>query len=162
MPTDEDVQVRKARIGDVDRIHALVAAHAREQLLLARSRSELYESLRDYFVAEAPDGTVVGCGGLEIAWADLAEVKSLTVDAPWQGRNVGRRIVEACLAEARSLGIRRVFCLTYQTEFFQKLGFRQIPKEELPHKIWSTCINCPKFPDCDEVSMAVDLPPAAQ
>jgi len=155
--TEAEPTIRKARIGDVDRIHALVTAHANKELMLPRSRSELYESLRDYFVAEAADGTVVACGGLEISWADLAEIKSLAVDAEHQGRGVGRRIAEACLQEARKLGIPRVFVLTYQVAFFEKLGFEQIPKEELPHKIWKTCINCPKFPDCDEVALAIRL-----
>jgi len=152
-----ETTIRKARIGDVDRIHALVSVHANRHLMLPRSRSELYESLRDYFVAEAADGTVVACGGLEISWADLAEIKSLAVDEAHQGCGFGRQIAEACLQEARELGIRRVFVLTYQVAFFEKLGFEQIPKEELPHKIWKTCINCPKFPDCDEVALAIGL-----
>ena len=151
------VKIRKARITDVDRIHALVTQYAQDALMLARSRSELYESLRDFFVAEAPDGQVVACGGLEIAWADLAEVKSLAVDPAWQKRGLGRKIVEACLKEARDLGIKRVFALTYQSPFFEKLGFQRIPKEELPHKIWSDCLKCPKFPDCDEVAVAIAL-----
>ena len=151
------ITVRKARIDNVEGIHALVSAFARDHLMLARSRSELYESVRDYFVAETPDGTVVACGGLEIAWADLAEVKSLAVDEASKGKGLGREIVKACLAEARQLRIPRVFALTYQVEFFEKLGFHRIPKEDLPHKIWSTCINCPKFPDCDETAVVIDL-----
>lgn len=152
--SDTQPVIRKARIADVERIHTLVSAFAANQLMLARSRSELYESLRDYFVAETADGSVVACGGLEIAWSDLAEIKSLAVDAGWQGSGLGRRIVEACLEEARQLGIVRVFALTYQEAFFERLGFKQIPKEELPHKIWSQCLRCPKFPDCDEVAVA--------
>jgi amino-acid N-acetyltransferase len=154
---EETFTIRKARISDVDRIHALVGGYAGSQLMLARSRSELYESLRDFFVAEAPDGETIACGGLEISWSDLAEVKSLAVDERYQKRGLGRQIVEACLAEARELGIKRVFALTYQVAFFEGLKFRQIPKEELPHKIWSDCLKCPKFPDCDEVAMAIDL-----
>lgn len=154
---DEPIAIRKATIDNVERIHALISAFAREELMLARSRSELYESLRDFFVAVTADGQVVACGGLEIAWADLAEIKSLAVDAAWKGKGLGRRIVEACIDEARELGVRRVFALTYQVDFFEKLGFRQIPKEELPHKIWSHCLNCPKFPDCDEVAVAREV-----
>ena len=151
------VVVRKARIGDVDRIHALITLFSKEQVMLARSRSELYESLRDFFVAEAPTGVVVGCCGLEITWADLAELKSLAVDTEWQRRGLGRRLIDACLGEARDLGIKRVFALTMQVEFFEKLGFEKLPKEQLPHKIWSDCLKCPKFPDCDEVAVAYTL-----
>jgi amino-acid N-acetyltransferase len=158
VPLIAEVTVRKAYVDNVERIHSLIARFSEKQLMLARSRSELYESVRDFFVAEASDGAVIACGGLEIVWSDLAELKSLAVDSAWQGRSVGRRIVEACLAEARSLHITRVFSLTYQTAFFEKMGFRTIPKEELPHKIWSDCLKCPKFPDCDEVAMAIDLP----
>ena len=155
--SDDTIIIRKARIDDVERIHAMISAYARGQLMLARSRSELYESLRDFVVAETGDGRVVGCGGLEICWKDLAEVRSLAVEAEFKGRGLGRQITEACLQEAVSLGIPRVFALTYQVPFFEKLGFRQISKEELPHKIWSHCLNCPKFPDCDEVAVACDL-----
>ena len=155
----ETTTIRKARIDDVERIHALISTFARDQLMLARSRSELYESLRDFFVAETDDGRVVACGGLEICWKDLAEVKSLAVDAEFKGRGLGRRIVEACVEEARGLHIPRLFALTYQTEFFARLQFHPIPKEQLPHKIWSHCLNCPKFPDCDEVAVARDLEP---
>lgn len=154
---DEAITIRKATIDNVERIHALISAFAREELMLARSRSELYESLRDFFVAVTPAGEVVACGGLEIAWADLAEIKSLAVDAAWKGKGLGRRIIEACVEEARALHIGRVFALTYQADFFEKLGFRQIPKEELPHKIWSHCLDCPKFPDCDEVAVAREV-----
>jgi amino-acid N-acetyltransferase len=154
---ENSVKIRKARVSDVDRIHGLIAAFAGNQLMLARSRAELYESMRDFFVAEDAAGEVVACGGLEISWADLAEVKSLAVDAGRQRQGLGRRIVAACLAEAAVLGIKRVFALTYQVEFFKSLGFKQIPKEQLPHKIWSDCLKCPKFPDCDEVAMALDL-----
>ena len=149
--------VRKARIADVERIHGLITSFAGDGLMLARSRSELYEMLRDFFVAETPGGEVAACAGLEISWADLAEVRSLAVDPPHKGRGLGRRLVEACLAEARDLGIGRVFALTYETAFFERLGFHIIVKEELPHKIWSHCLACPKFPDCDEVAVAIDL-----
>jgi amino-acid N-acetyltransferase len=155
--SDESVTIRKARIDDVERIHSLISGYARDQLMLARSRSELYESVRDFFVAEVAGGRVIGCGGLEICWSDLAEVRSLAVEPEFKGRGMGRLLVEACLKECAELGIPRAFALTYQVAFFEKLGFRQIAKEELPHKIWSHCLNCPKFPDCDEVAVAIDV-----
>ena len=151
------IVIRKARLADVDRIHALISTFAANAIMLARSRSELYESLRDFFVVEEPEGSIVGCGGLEICWSDLAEVRSLAVHTQWQGKGVGRLIVEACLQEARELGVKRVFALTYQLDFFKRMGFDAIPKEELPHKIWSACLKCPKFPDCDEIAVAKTL-----
>ncbi|MBN2582902.1 MAG: N-acetyltransferase [Planctomycetes bacterium] len=158
--TDEQVEIRKAKIADVERIHALISLGAADQKMLARSRSELYESLRDFFVAvRRSDNTVVACGALAITWVDLAEIRSLAVDTDVQRQGLGRRIVAACLAEARSLGVRRVFVLTYQKEFFERQGFATIAKEELPHKIWSACLKCPKFPDCDEIAMAFEVPP---
>jgi len=150
------VAIRKARMGDVEAIHAMVSAHAREQSLLARSRAELYESLRDFDVAEA-DGRVVGCAALTIAWESLAEVRSLAVDDGWRGRGVGRMLVEACLVEARRLGITKVFALTAKREFFERQGFARVEKETLPHKIWADCIKCPKFPDCDEEALVIEL-----
>jgi amino-acid N-acetyltransferase len=154
--TKQNWKIRKARISDVEIIHGLISLYA-GQIMLARSRSELYESLRDFFVAENGGGAVVACAGLEIAWADLAEVKSLAVEKSHQQQGIGRAIVGACLDEARDLGIKRVFALTYQVDFFLKLGFKKIPKEQLPHKIWSDCLKCAKFPDCDEVAMAIDM-----
>lgn len=151
------MEIRKARISDVERIHELISACAADQLMLARSRSELYESLRDFFVAQRPGGEVVACGALSIVWSDLAEIRSLAVDENSQRQGIGRLIVEACLREARDLGLRRVFALTYQQPFLEDQGFKVIAKEDLPHKIWSACLKCPKFPDCDEIAMAIEL-----
>ena len=151
-----EARIRKARMADVEPIHRMITEWSRLQRMLPRSRAELYESLRDFQVAEA-DGRVVGCAALVIAWENLAEIRSLGVAADYQGRGIGRRLVEACLAEARRIGVRRVFALTANVAFFQRLAFRSVPKEELPHKIWGDCIKCPKFPDCDEEAAAIDL-----
>ncbi|NIA22352.1 MAG: GNAT family N-acetyltransferase, partial [Anaerolineaceae bacterium] len=102
-------------------------------------------------------GEVAACGALSIAWSDLGEIRSLAVDQDSQRQGMGGMIVEACLAEARALGLCRVFALTYQQEFFEGQGFKAISKDDLPHKIWSACLRCPKFPDCDEIAMAIDL-----
>jgi amino-acid N-acetyltransferase len=147
-------------MADVEPVYALIAAYGREQVMLPRSRAELYECLRDFQVAVA-DGGVVGCAALEIAWEKLGEVRSVAVLRPFQGRGVGRRLVEACLREARRLGITRVFSLTTAPAFFERLGFERVAKESLPHKIWADCIKCPKFPDCDELAVAIDLGPKA-
>jgi len=148
--------IRNARMADVEPIHALVHEYSRRQVMLPRSRADLYESLRDFVVAEQK-GEVVGCGALTIQWDNLAEIKSLVVTDACQGRGVGRRLVRACLTEARRLGIGRVFALTMTPTFFEGLGFCQVPRESLPHKVWADCVRCPKFPDCDELAVAIDV-----
>lgn len=148
--------VRKARMSDVEPIAALVNEYSRRQIMLPRSRADLYESLRDFLVAEH-NGAIIGCGALAIQWDDLAEIKSLVVADSCQGRGIGRRLVKACLAEARRLGIGRVFALTMTPAFFEGFGFGRVPRESLPHKVWADCVRCPKFPDCDEEAVAIDL-----
>ena len=148
--------IRKATIPDVKEIHRLLLDYARDGLLLSRSLSELYESLRDFYVYEV-DGRVVGTAALNICWEDLAELRSLAVHPDYNGRGVGRDLVAACLEEARRLGLRRVFALTYKQAFFEKQGFSLIEKSQLPHKIWGDCIKCAKFPDCDEIALSIDL-----
>lgn len=148
--------IRKALIPDVKNIHRLLLDYARDGLLLSRSLAELYESLRDFYVFEV-DGRVIGTAALNICWEDLAEVRSLAVHPDFNGRGVGRELVQSCLEEARRLGIRRVFALTYKQVFFEKLGFAVIEKSQLPHKIWGDCMKCAKFPDCDEIALSIEL-----
>ncbi len=148
--------IRKARIPDTKAIHKLLADYAREGLMLPRSLSDLYETIRDFYVFE-DSGHVVGTVCLHVCWEDLAEVRSLAVASESGRQGIGRQLVTACLDEAKQLGLRRVFALTYQQDFFEKLGFDLIEKSELPHKIWADCLKCAKFPDCDEISMSIDL-----
>ncbi|MGQ9499294.1 MAG: N-acetyltransferase [Dissulfurimicrobium sp.] len=149
--------IRKARISDIRAIHALLTHFSERGLLLPRSLSELYDHVRDYVVFEAGDGAVKGMAALHIVWDDLAEVRSLAVDEEYQRQGIGCDLVKQCLAEAVELGIYRVFTLTYQPEFFKKLGFKAVDKAALPHKIWADCVRCPKFPDCDESSLLIEL-----
>lgn len=148
--------IRKAKLSDTESIHKLVNFYAKKGLMLARSRSSIYEYIRNYSVAEI-DGEVVGIGALSILWVDLAEVRTLAVKEGHSRQGIGKTLVEHFLNEAKELGIKRVFTLTYKTEFFQKCGFNIIGKEYMPHKIWKDCLNCPKFPNCDEVLMAIDI-----
>lgn len=148
--------IRKARIADVKIIHKLLLNYAKDGLMLSRSLSELYEGIRDFYVYE-DQGDVVGTVCLQICWEDLAEVRSLAVIEGRGMRGIGRQLVEACLDEAREQGLKRVFALTYKPGFFEKLGFHLIEKSELPHKIWTDCIKCPKFPECDELALSIDL-----
>lgn len=157
-PVLSGVFVRKARIQDVRVIHALLMDCSRQGLLLPRSFSQLYSHLRDFFVLARHDREgILGCCALSIAWEDLAEVRSLAIVPELRGHGWGRRLVEACLSDAITLGIYRVFTLTYQTQFFSHLGFEVVSKDNLPQKVWADCLHCPKFPDCDEIAMAMDM-----
>jgi len=148
--------IRKARISDIRELHKLINFYAEEGKMLPRSLNELYENLRDYSVFEE-NGEILGCCALHVSWEDLAEVKSLAVKPEHTGKGIGRKLVEECLAETKELGIRKVFALTFNPEYFEKRGFRKIEKEQLPHKIWSECINCPKFPNCEEIAMLKEV-----
>lgn len=150
--------IRSARMADVKAIYNLLHHFAGKGLLLGRSLSSLYDQLRDFKVwtaaeKEGDEAPVIGVCALHICWENLAEIRSLAVAEAEQGKGVGSRLVGACLAEAEKFGIGRVFTLTYQPEFFKKLGFTPIDKNELPHKVWSDCIQCPKFPDCNEEAL---------
>lgn len=147
---------RKAKISDVEHIHQLISNYAGQGLMLGRSRAMLYEGLREFTVAEK-DGKVVAMAGLHIIWEDLAEVRALAVDPEYVKTGVGRGLVEKLIEEARELEIPRLFALTYQPGFFEKCGFHIVEKEELDRKVWKECINCPKFPNCDENAMVLDL-----
>ena len=147
------MDIRKARLKDASYIHELINEYAKTGVLLPRSLSSIYENIRDFFVA-VEDDKVVGVCALHIVWEDLAEIKSLAVVRDYTKRGIGKALVESCLKEAKDYGIKTVFVLTYQVEFFKKLGFNLIQKETLPHKIWGECINCSKFPSCDEIAMS--------
>ncbi len=147
--------IRKARAEDVPAIQKLVAYFAAKGELLPRTLNELYQHLRDFFVCEF-HREVVGIAALSLYWEDLAEVRSLAVQDGHGGKGLGAALVHACLEEAARLGIRRVFALTYRPGFFEKLGFREIDKRELPQKIWKDCIRCAKFACCDEVALIRD------
>jgi amino-acid N-acetyltransferase len=148
--------LRKAQISDVKDIQRLLVVYASRGDMLSRSLSELYESLRDFYVYEE-EGKVLGATALHIVWEDLAEVRSVAVAEEVTRKGIGTKLVQACIDEGRELGLKRLFCLTYRPDFFSSLGFRLVDKSELPHKVWGDCIKCVKFPDCDENAMILDL-----
>jgi amino-acid N-acetyltransferase len=158
-PSSNEPALRKAAIRDVKPIHRLLYQNADRGLLLARSLSELYDHLRDFYVLEdeSRGDRVVGVCALGVCWEDLAEIRSLAVADDCRGRGYGRLLVKACLEEARDLGVHRVFALTYVEAFFGRLGFAEVEKAVLPHKVWADCLKCAKFPDCDETAMIRDL-----
>jgi amino-acid N-acetyltransferase len=148
----KDLLIKKAGIEDIHEIQGLINHFAGRDMMLPRSLNELYENLRDFWVCK--DGkTVVGCSALHISWEDLAEIKSLAVKKNRQGRGIGSKLVAACINESKALGAKKIFVLTYKPDYFAKLGFKRIKYSSLPHKIWADCINCHKFPNCQEIAM---------
>ncbi|OGI40952.1 MAG: GNAT family N-acetyltransferase [Candidatus Muproteobacteria bacterium RBG_16_64_10] len=150
------MHIRPAAIGDVPYVHHLLEIYSAQGNLLPRTMNELYRHLRDFFVVEA-DGQVAACGALEIFTDDLGEVRSLVVDDAFKGRGLGKALVERLAAEARAIGLKRLMALTYVPEFFHKLGFKTVPKETLPEKVWSVCVKCYKFNRCDEIAVLLEL-----
>jgi amino-acid N-acetyltransferase len=148
--------VEKARIRDAATIHQLINYFADKGEMLPRALSQIYENIRDYLVIRQGE-RVIACAALHVSWEDLAEVKSVAVAEDSQQQGIGAQLVEACLEEAKELGIPTVFCLTYQPAFFEKCGFCQVDKMELPRKVWGECYLCPKFPNCDEVALVYNV-----
>lgn len=147
--------IRKPTLKDAPGILKLIQHYAERKFLLARTLAQVCEGLRDFHVCEA-GGRIVGCGALQL-YSDLAEVRSLAVAEEHWRQGIGKALVLACLQEARDLGVKTVFVLTYQPEFFELLGFRRVGKERFPQKIWQDCANCPQFPNCTEVALVVEL-----
>ncbi|MEG3071382.1 MAG: N-acetyltransferase [Peptococcaceae bacterium] len=148
--------MRKAKISDVESIHTLITYYAEQDLMLARSRNMLYENLREFTVAE-DQGKVVAAGSLHITWQDLAEIRAMAVTPDYIEKGIGRHLVSKFIEEARELEIPRIFALTYQDGFFAKCGFSIIDKDSLPQKVWKECVNCPKFPNCEEIAMIIEI-----
>ena len=148
--------IRKARIVDVRAIQGLIEGSASKGEMLHRSLSEIYDNIRDFYVFQG-NRSLLGTCALHICWEDLAEIRSLTVLEDERKKGIGSKLVKACLREAKQLGIRKVFALTYELSFFQKFGFGIVDKATLPHKVWSDCLKCVKFPDCDEIAMTLQL-----
>ncbi|MBN2407821.1 MAG: N-acetyltransferase [Elusimicrobia bacterium] len=146
------MNMRKATLEDVTSLHKLINGYAKDNIMLPRSLNEIYDNVRDFWVIEE-NGEVVACAALHPTWEDMAEVKSLAVSQEHQHKNYATRLVKACLDECKTLRVNKVFALTYVPGFFEKVGFTRDKKESMPHKIWSECIKCPYFPDCNEVLM---------
>lgn len=150
--------IRKAIMSDVKTIQKLLEHFAHQGMLLPRSLSELYSFLRDYYVfVPEEETTPKGSVALHLCWEDLAEIKSLAVDETHAGQGIGSRLVEACVSEAITLGVYKIFALTYRVSFFTRLGFKVVDKSLLPHKIWADCLQCVKFPECDEIAVLLEV-----
>ena len=148
--------LRGAHIKDVDQMNKLINHFAKKDLMLPRSLSDLYENIRDYYVY-VENSKIIGCAALHIFWKDLAEIKSVAVEENYQKKGIGKQLIQKCLEEGKVLGINKLFVLTYIPGFFERMGFKRVDKELLPHKIWSECIKCYKFPDCEEVPLMIEI-----
>jgi amino-acid N-acetyltransferase len=148
--------IRKAKLRDVQEIQQLIKRYSTRGEMLPRSLSELYDNIRDIFVS-IQSRKVVGICALHVCWEDLAEIRSLAVEEKNRKEGIGAKLVKACLEEARVLGVKRVFALTYRPDFFERVGFKRVDKSVLPHKIWTDCLKCVKFPDCDEIAVVLEL-----
>jgi amino-acid N-acetyltransferase len=154
--TTQTQQVQRAAVTDVQAIHDLVNGFARKGEMLPRTMAEIYEALRDYSVVRE-GGALLACGALHVMWEDLAEVRSLAVREDWQGQGLGALLVRSHIEEAKELGLRTVFALTYRPAFFERLDFKQADVMTLPRKVWNECYRCPKFPTCNEIAVVLEL-----
>jgi len=169
--------IRRANVADVPAMGRLINDCAELGLMLPKSQSALYEGILAFQVAEEDEGlgsesdpaaihhlrsAIVGVCGLSVVWANLAEIASLAVDPSRRGKGIGRQLVEVCLQQARELGIRKVMTLTYEQAFFERCGFRVVDRMNLPLKVWSQCVQCPKNQACDEIAMVIELEDVAE
>ncbi len=146
------MKFRKATIKDAKSIHNLVNKFAKKDDMLPLSLNEIYEHIRDFTVS-VENRIIVAVCALHIAWEDLAEIRSIAVSKKYQGKGIGETLIKSSLKEAKSLGIKKVFALTFYPDYFKRFGFMDIDKNDLPHKVWGDCLKCPKFPDCDEAAV---------
>jgi len=148
---------RKAIMADIETMAALINSYAGEGLMLSRTIPSLYQRIRDYTIIEK-NGLIIGVGGLHILWKDMSEICSLAIHPQYIKNGFGLALVEKLLEESKEIGVEKVFTLTYQPAFFEKCGFARIDKENLPQKVWTECVNCPKFPNCDEIALIRKVP----
>lgn len=149
--------IRKAQIQEVPEIRRFLTEFTLEGGILPRTLADLYGQLRDYFVYRPDQGPIIGVAALHVCWAGLGEIRSVAVAPDHRGRGLGTRLVQTCLEEAGVLGLSEVFLLTLAPDFFKGFGFRVVSREDLLPIVWADCVNCVKFPDCDEIPMLLEL-----
>jgi amino-acid N-acetyltransferase len=148
--------LRKALLGDVEEIVEMVNYHAGRTRMLPRSRNHVYQNLRDFTVF-VEDGRVIACGAMHVLWEDLGELRAVAVAPERVHQGFGSMIVRSLIDEGQRLGLPQLFAFTYERVFFERLGFRLVARDSLPRKVWGECLDCPRFPDCDELAMALDV-----
>ena len=155
--------IRKAHISEVPEIYRLLVNFSKkaEWDILPRKMADLYNLVRDFFIYRKGQGRIRGIAALHIFWEDLGEIRSLGVLADSRNQGIGSLLVEKCLEEARELGLQRVFVLTslQNSGFFERFGFKEVVKDDLPRIIWAECRDCLKFPECDEIPLLLELGP---
>lgn len=151
------MKIRAAKVSDAAAICGIINYYAERGRMLHRSLESVYDSLREFQVAEDAGGTIIGCVALDIFWADLAEIKSLAVSPQQRGSGVGSQLIHSAIEDARRLGVQKLFALTYEKKFFVNNGFDLIARDRLPEKVWRECIACPKADACDEIAMMLNL-----
>ena len=133
--------VRRARTSDVAAIRTLIEPLVQQRILLGKERVVFYEAVQEFRVAEASDGTIVGCGALHVMWEDLGEVRTLAVSPEWLGTGVGRALLERLESDARELGLSRLFCLTFEVSFFTRNGYGVIGEGVIDPEIYSEMVR---------------------
>jgi amino-acid N-acetyltransferase len=155
---ESEYTIKRATADDVDSIYNLTASMAGQGLMLPRSKYKIVTSLTSFFVAvDNESGKVLATGSLAPLWTDLCEVCALAVHPVWQGKGLGTTLVRRLIEEARYLKMPKVITLTYQVDFFKKLGFKVVDKNEFPRKLWRECLECPKLESCDETAMVISI-----
>jgi amino-acid N-acetyltransferase len=151
---------RRARPSDTRSILNLINHYSAKGVMLPRSFSQVIEKIRDFTVAvdeNTKELSIKGVVALHVVGEDLAEVRSLAVDEPLVGKGIGKKLIQFCVTDAKEMRLQRIFALTYQIDFFSKLGFEKVEKLTLPQKIWGDCVHCAKFSDCDEIAVLLNL-----
>lgn len=149
--------IKKPGVAQALEIQKLVSLASEKDQVLARSLNYIYENIRDFSIYLKGSKIIACCSLHVVGWNSLAEIKALVVDESFRGKGIGTRLVKKALSEAQSLGLNKVFALTFSPQFFKRLGFRAINKTKLPHKIWTECLNCKHFPDCKEEAVVINL-----
>lgn len=149
--------IRKAKIGDISDIRRIIDPYGSSGKMLPVALSQLYDRLRSFFVYENGDGKIIGTVALHVTWEELAEIRSLVVDKDFQKKGVGKELIETCIDDAKSIGVKRIFVLSFIPEFFENLGFNRVEKSTLPHKVWTDCLNCIYSPDCKETALIIEV-----
>lgn len=149
--------LRKALVSDARSIHRLLEVFAGRGLLLPRPLWDIYSHIREFWVWEEQHDGIVGVCALHVIWEDLAELRSLCVMDSHSKKGIGRALMARALEEGKSLGIKRVFVLTYFPSYFERAGFERVDKASLPQKVWADCIHCVKFPECEEEALMMEF-----
>ena len=150
--------IRKAQIKDISEIHRLLNAFSNKGPILPQAKSDIYKYLRDYWLfCDDREGQILGVCALHIFWEDAAEIRSLAVRERVRGQSIAEELVKSCIKDAKALGVCNVYILTSIPDYFENFGFTEIDKKDMPPQIWADCIKCHKFPNCDEIAMALDI-----